>query len=63
MNFHSYLSRLKTFLRECWRVLKVTKKPSGEEFKIIVKASGIGMIIIGLIGFTIHMLKLYFIPS
>jgi len=45
---------------ECKRVLKVTKKPSRDEFKIIVKASGIGMIIIGLIGFIVHMLKLFF---
>lgn len=60
MNIHSYLFRLKSFIMECKRVLKVTKKPSRDEFKIIVKASGIGMIIIGLIGFIVHMLKLFF---
>ncbi len=60
MNIRSYLFRLKSFIMECMRVLKVTKKPSKDEFKVIVKASGIGMMIIGLIGFIIHMLKLFF---
>ena len=46
--------RLKSFFHECIRVFKVTKKPSMEEFKIIVKVSGIGMLIIGLIGFVIQ---------
>jgi len=42
------------FTKECRRVLKVTKKPSNEEFKVIVKASGIGMAIIGAIGFLVQ---------
>ncbi|MDP2908548.1 MAG: protein translocase SEC61 complex subunit gamma [Nanoarchaeota archaeon] len=49
-----YLVKLKSFIMECRRVLIVTKKPTREEFKIIVKISGIGMIIIGLIGFFIY---------
>ncbi len=63
MNIRSYLFRLKSFIMECRRVLKVTKKPSKDEFKVIVKASGMGMIILGLIGFAIHMIKVLFIPS
>lgn len=50
------ISRLKSFLIECRRVFRVTKKPSKEEFKIIVKVSGIGILIIGLIGFIIQMI-------
>jgi protein transport protein SEC61 subunit gamma-like protein len=49
--------KFKEFLRESKRVLKVTKKPNAEEFKTIVKASGLGMIVIGLIGFLIHFAK------
>ena len=49
------LSRLKSFTIQSKRVLKVTKKPSKEEFKVIVKVSGIGIGIIGAIGFAIHM--------
>lgn len=38
---------------EYGRVLKVTKKPDSEEFKAIVKASGLGIIVIGMVGFII----------
>ncbi len=48
------IDRLKTFAIECKRVFTITKKPSKEEFKIIVKASGIGMLVIGLLGFIIQ---------
>ena len=48
-----YLVKLKSFGMECKRVLRVTKKPNSEEFKVIFKASGIGMMIIGIIGFFI----------
>lgn len=50
------LDRLKSFIIQCVRVFKITKKPSKEEFRTIVKVSGIGMLIIGLIGFIIHVL-------
>ena len=51
------ITKFKRFLVECKRVLKVTKKPDAFEFKTIVKVSGLGMILIGLIGFLIQMLK------
>jgi protein transport protein SEC61 subunit gamma and related proteins len=40
------------------RVLKVTKRPDTEEFKTIVKVSGLGMTVIGMIGFIIAMIYL-----
>ena len=43
--------KLKSFIVECKRVLHVTKKPNATEFKTIVKVSGLGILIIGLIGF------------
>jgi len=49
--------KLKDFVRECRRVLKITKKPDAVEFKTIVKISGLGIIVIGLIGFAIHFVK------
>jgi protein transport protein SEC61 subunit gamma-like protein len=49
--------KIKDFIRECKRVLIVTKKPTKEEFKTIVKVSGLGIIIIGVIGFLIQMVK------
>lgn len=54
------LQKFKEFGKECIRVLKVTKKPTKEEFKTIVKVSGLGILIIGLIGFIIQIIKLIF---
>ena len=49
------LDRLKSFIVECKRVLRVTKKPDRQEFITIVKISAIGIGIIGLIGFIVHL--------
>ena len=49
-------TKIKSFLIECKRVLKITKKPSQEEFKTIVKMSALGMLIIGVIGFVIQII-------
>ena len=48
-------SKIRSFAIQSRRVLKITKKPSKEEFKIIVKVSGIGIAVIGAIGFCIHL--------
>jgi len=45
--------KLKSFLIESKRVLKITRKPTAEEFKTIVKVTGLGTIVIGLIGYLI----------
>jgi protein transport protein SEC61 subunit gamma-like protein len=50
------ISKFRSFVLESKRVFTVTKKPTKEEFKIIVKVSGIGMLIIGLMGFMIQIL-------
>lgn len=57
---NSWKYKTKSFIRECIRVLKVTKKPDAIEFKTIVKVSGLGILIIGLIGFIVQMIKLLF---
>ena len=49
--------KLHQFIEECKRVLTVTKKPTSTEFKTIVKVSGLGMILIGLIGFILQLIK------
>lgn len=41
-------------LREYKRILKIAKKPSMAEFKRILKISGLGMILVGFIGFAIQ---------
>ena len=50
-------SKLGSFILECKRVLRVTKKPSGSEFKTISKVAGLGIIAIGLVGFLISMIN------
>ena len=56
----SWKYKISSFIRESIRVLKVTKKPDAFEFKTIVKVSGLGILIIGLIGFVVQMIKLLF---
>jgi protein transport protein SEC61 subunit gamma-like protein len=41
------------FLKQCERVLRVSKKPDNEEYKTVAKVTGVGILIIGLIGFVI----------
>ena len=62
MDFSSYWVRFKRLINESIRVLKVTRKPNKAEFKTIVKVSGLGMAIIGLLGFLITMAKQLIFP-
>ena len=48
--------KLKSFISECWRVLRVTKKPDKEEFSAIVKVTALGLAVIGLIGMIIYLI-------
>ena len=57
MDYASWPRKAKLYVLECRRVLKITKKPDATEFKTIVRVSGLGMLIIGLIGFLISMVK------
>ncbi len=52
---------LKNFVSECIRVLRVLKKPSMTEYKVMVKASGLGMAVMGAIGFLLEMAKVAFL--
>lgn len=45
------------FCRECWRVLRVTKKPDRQEFITIVKISGLGILAVGALGFLITLVR------
>jgi protein transport protein SEC61 subunit gamma-like protein len=51
---------IKDFFHKCIRVLKVTKKPSKQEYLTIVKMSGLGILIVGLLGFLIYMANVMF---
>ncbi|MBR9702474.1 protein translocase SEC61 complex subunit gamma [Candidatus Woesearchaeota archaeon] len=51
------IQKARSFLTQCIRVFKITRKPSKEEYQMIVKMSGIGIAIIGIMGFLITYLK------
>ncbi|MGB8215798.1 MAG: protein translocase SEC61 complex subunit gamma [Candidatus Methanoperedens sp.] len=43
-------------LGEYIRVLKLTRKPTREEFTVIAKVAGAGILLVGFIGFVIYLL-------
>ncbi len=45
-----------TSLSEYLRILKLTRKPTREEFLNIAKVAGAGILLIGFIGFLIYLL-------
>ena len=53
---------LRDFLMQCTRVWAITKKPSNLEFKIVAKASAIGILLIGFVGFAVSMMIRVFKP-
>ena len=53
----TWSQKIKKFYGECVRVLTVTKKPDSAEYKTVVKVSGLGIVIIGLIGFIVTMIR------
>ncbi len=53
------IKKLKIKLNEYGRVLRITKKPDMVEYKTIVKVSGLGIVLIGAIGFLIQLLGEY----
>lgn len=50
-------NKLKRFISNCKRVLKLTRKPNKDEFLGTLKITGIGVLIMGLIGFAVMTVK------
>lgn len=44
---------MQRFVSNCTRVLKITKKPDKQEFQDLVKITGLGLLVIGLMGFIV----------
>ncbi|MFP4045865.1 MAG: protein translocase SEC61 complex subunit gamma [Candidatus Aenigmatarchaeota archaeon] len=47
---------IRSFFKSCERVLKVATKPSKEEFFKTFKVTGLGILLIGAIGFAIFLI-------
>ncbi|MDY6788345.1 MAG: protein translocase SEC61 complex subunit gamma [Candidatus Nanohaloarchaea archaeon] len=54
---------VKSKLKKYVRVLRITQKPDRDEFMMSAKVTGIGILLIGLIGFLIYMLGVTLLPS
>jgi len=48
-------SKIRKTLKEWRRVYKITKKPGKTEYLAVVKVTGLGILIIGAIGFAIFL--------
>ena len=54
------VSKVKRFIKETRRVLRITKKPYRTEFMSLVKVTGLGILIIGALGFILFLVKQLF---
>lgn len=62
MDFQAHIeettaTKVKRFIKETMRVLRITKKPTMPEYKNLLKVTGIGVAIIGALGFIIFLIK------
>lgn len=51
--------KMKKKLQQYWRVLKITKTPTMEEFWAASKISGAGILIVGTIGYIVYLIIHY----
>jgi protein transport protein SEC61 subunit gamma-like protein len=58
----SMKSKMRRFVTQCIRVLKITKRPDRDEYKMLVKVSGLGIAVIGMIGFILHVIWVLLFP-
>ena len=55
----SWARKFSKFLSDAKRILRLARKPTKKEYIMIAKITGLGMIIIGLIGMTIKLIAMY----
>jgi len=53
------IAKLKSFLNQCKITLRLTKRPTKDEFYRISLISGLGILIMGAIGFVIYLINYY----
>jgi len=52
--------RIRSFLYNAVRVLKLAKKPKMEDFSFVAKVTGLGILLIGAIGYVIESIRWLF---
>ena len=53
MAFNDFPAKIDNAIKETRRILRLTRKPRGTEFNETAKITGLGMVLIGLLGFVI----------
>lgn len=49
----NYREQIDSTIKDCKRVLKISRKPNQEEYLAFTKVTAIGIVIIGIVGFII----------
>jgi protein transport protein SEC61 subunit gamma-like protein len=52
---------MRDFLSKCKRVFRVSRKPDKDEYMEITKVTGIGILLIGVVGFVIMLIARYLV--
>ena len=50
-------NKVKRFIKETLRVIHITKKPTPEEYKTLLKVTAIGIAVLGVLGFVVFLIK------
>lgn len=59
----SFMSKLKRKLKQYRRVISISRKPNRDEFISTLKISGLGVVLIGAVGFLIQLVYQFIIRS
>ncbi|WP_456418879.1 protein translocase SEC61 complex subunit gamma [Methanocaldococcus infernus] len=54
MNLEKLYDQVLEFIEECKRIWLVLRKPTKEEFIAVAKITGLGISLLGIIGYIIH---------
>ncbi|ADG14009.1 protein translocase SEC61 complex, gamma subunit [Methanocaldococcus infernus ME] len=54
MNLEKLYDQVLEFIEECKRIWLVLRKPTKEEFITVAKITGLGISLLGIIGYIIH---------
>ncbi|MBD3311838.1 protein translocase SEC61 complex subunit gamma [archaeon] len=59
----NFISKLKRKLKQYRRVISISRKPNRDEFISTLKISGLGVVLIGAVGFLIQLVYQFIIRS
>jgi len=50
------MSSIRGFIENCRRVLRLAKRPEGKEVRLTARVCAIGLVLIGVLAFVIHLI-------